>query len=232
MMGLPQAPQPPRIPPPPPVPAVPVKVQHDSLLEEMSRLSRQGGNMWVVSMTSEYMRQAQGIEKRRTNSRMMHPNDPMLQTRFDQERLQLIRQTREQIQFYSKPPGSSTRDNRDNTNTGTAESSAQDNQDNATGDNEDTENKDDDREDEGEAPNATTTTRRFSWKATDVLETWYVQHLSRPYPGSDVKELAKKAGVTEKQAKKWLDNRRTRDNNTRPRQAARPHTASYHPYRQ
>ena len=67
---------------------------------------------------------------------------------------------------------------------------------------------------------------RFSERATLLLETWYAQNLTYPYISPpEAERLARKAGITPKEVKKWLDNRRNRDENSKKKKE-RPHPYS------
>ena len=218
----------------PPTPPMAVKAQHDILLEQISKLCRKSGSQWIVAISEDYMKQVQRIEKRRTNALKQRPGDPSVHPHYDQQRLQLIEQIQSQLQAFrenenSNDPGTSKDSSgtqgtsKDaNSKAGTSnDTSEEQNANNTSDDGGDTYSSEDDSADEPDgssnAEAASTSTSRFSSKTKQVLETWYVKHLDRPYAGSDVKKLAKKAGITEKQTKKWLSNRRTRDKNTRSR---------------
>ena len=54
--------------------------------------------------------------------------------------------------------------------------------------------------------------------ALDVMNEWYLDNLSNPYPSKTEKEeLARKGGITVSQVKSWFANKRNRSNNTRPK---------------
>ena len=54
--------------------------------------------------------------------------------------------------------------------------------------------------------------------ATNVMQTWYDEHLDNPYPSKNEKdELAQRGGITVTQVKSWFANKRNRSNNTRPK---------------
>ena len=223
--------------PVPPTPPLTVKAQHGILLEEISKLCRKTGSQWIVAISEDYMKQVQRVDKHRANALKQRPGDNQLNAHYDQQRLQIISQTQTQLQAYrdseisSITPRTSTdataaqgtsKDARNKART-KKESVNEDTNDDIDDDNNaDTDSSEDETDSEpNEQPNddnaASTRTTRFSSKTKQVLETWYVKHLNKPYAGSDVKKLAKKAGITEKQVKKWLSNRRTRDKNTRSR---------------
>ena len=231
-----------------------VKAQHDILLEQISKLCRKSGSQWIVAISEDYMKQVQRIEKRRTNALKQRPGDPSVHAHYDQERLQVIKQIQGQLQAFrenelssnapgtSKDPSGTQGTNKDaNSKAGTSNDTSEQNANN-TSDDDDTDPSEDDSDNEPDEQSkdeaASTHTSRFSSKTKQVLETWYVKHLDRPYAGSDVKKLAKNAGITEKQTKKWLSNRRTRDKNTRSRKhdktPVQPHYymggPGYHPY--
>ena len=246
-----------------PRPAAPVsvKMQHDLLLEKISKICRQTDSAYVVSISDTYMKQVQWIEKKRASALKNCPGDPSVQAHFDEQRLELIRQKRTELQDFqdSKKTKSSNQRPQKNVNDqpGTSDNNTEyanksnnyrerpstrintaQNDANSTDD--ETDSDDEDGETDSQPPNdesAASHSSRFSLKTTQVLETWYVKHINRPYAGSDIKKLAKKAGITEKQVKKWLSNRRTRDKNTRARKqdtSAQPHYymggSRYHPY--
>ncbi|KAK3593020.1 hypothetical protein CHS0354_005383 [Potamilus streckersoni] len=55
----------------------------------------------------------------------------------------------------------------------------------------------------------------LSTNAANILSTWYERHLQYPYPtDEEVKKLSELTGVTEKQVKKWMANKRIRCFNT------------------
>ena len=206
------------------------------------------------------MKQVQRVEKHRANALKQHPGDHRLNEHYDQQRLQIISQTQSQLQAYrdsemnrntpgtskdaTRAPGTST-DARNEAGISKRTADEHSIDDTSDDNSDDTDSSEDETDSEpNEQPNdddaASTRTSRFSSKTKQVLETWYVKHLNKPYAGSDVKKLAKKAGITPKQVKKWLSNRRTRDNNTRSRKQDSGGSHSqyhmggpgYHPHRQ
>lgn len=68
---------------------------------------------------------------------------------------------------------------------------------------------------------------RLSLSAVKVLETWYNEHKSAPYPSKEEKtELAAATGCTEKQVYNWLSTQRyTRGDVEQPRKVAHPHSS-------
>lgn len=53
--------------------------------------------------------------------------------------------------------------------------------------------------------------RNFSKQATEVLNQYFYQHLSNPYPSEDAKEeLARKCQITVSQVSNWFGNKRIR----------------------
>ncbi|CAF0903909.1 unnamed protein product [Didymodactylos carnosus] len=63
------------------------------------------------------------------------------------------------------------------------------------------------------------TSNYLSEDAVSILNSWYYSHIEKPYPTSDQKsELAEQCGVSLKKVSTWFNNRRTRSNNTRPKQ--------------
>ncbi|KAK3585108.1 hypothetical protein CHS0354_004297 [Potamilus streckersoni] len=59
------------------------------------------------------------------------------------------------------------------------------------------------------------TRKVLSIDTANILSTWYERHLQYPYPtDEEVKELSELTGVTEKQVKKWMANKRIRCFNT------------------
>ncbi|XP_014664985.1 PREDICTED: pre-B-cell leukemia transcription factor 4-like [Priapulus caudatus] len=61
--------------------------------------------------------------------------------------------------------------------------------------------------------------RKFlSEKAVSVMTEWYEKHMNEPYANKEqMSELASQAGITLKQVKAWLSNKRNRTMNTRPK---------------
>ena len=246
--GYPQQPTYPVLPAPP----LTVKAQHGILLEEISKLYRKSGSQWIVAISDDYMKQVQRVEKHRANALKQHPGDDRLNAHYDQQRLQIISQTQSQLQAYRdseinrNTPGTSKDATRAPGTTNDATNEARTSQrtvdeHSIDDNNNDTDSSEDETDSEqDEQPNdddaVPTRTSRFSSKTKQVLETWYVKHLNKPYAGSDVKKLAKKAGITPKQVKKWLSNRRTRDKNTRSRKQDNGGSQyqmggpGYHPY--
>ena len=239
--------------PVPPSPPMTVKAQHGRLLEEISKLCRKSGSQWIVAISEDYMKQVQRVEKHRANALKQHQGDLSVHAHYDQQRLQIISQTQSQLQAYrdsemsSNAPGTSKdatttpgtsndASNEARTCKGTADEHSIDdtNDDNNAHTDSSKEETDSEPENQQNDDNAVPTrTSRFSTKTKQVLETWYVKHLNKPYAGSDAKKIAKKAGITEEQVKKWLSNRRTRDKNTRSRKpdsAAHMGGPGYHPY--
>ena len=54
--------------------------------------------------------------------------------------------------------------------------------------------------------------------ALEVMNSWYQENLSNPYPNKlEKEELARKGGITVSQVKSWFANKRNRSNNTRPK---------------
>ena len=251
---------------PRPAAPVSAKMRHDLLLEKISKICRQTDSAYVVSISDTYMKQVQWIEKKYASALKKCPGDPSVQAHFDEQRLELIRQKHTELQAFqdsektkcsnqgpqknaNDQPGTSA-NNTENVNETATRESNNDCERPSTSNNtaqrgvnstdDDTDSDDKDGETENQPPNdesASSHGSRFALKTTQVLETWYVKHINRPYAGSDVKKLAKKAGITEKQVKKWLSNRRTRDKNTRARKqdtTAQPSYymggSRYHPY--
>jgi pre-B-cell leukemia transcription factor 1 len=53
--------------------------------------------------------------------------------------------------------------------------------------------------------------RNFSKQATEVLNEYFYEHLSNPYPSEEIKEdLARKCGITVSQVSNWFGNKRIR----------------------
>jgi hypothetical protein len=58
--------------------------------------------------------------------------------------------------------------------------------------------------------------------AVDILNEWFDEHLSHPYPQMEEKErLAKRGNITVKQVNAWFSNRRNRSQNTKPKRIQR-----------
>ena len=214
------------------------------LLEEISKLCRRSGSQWIVAISDDYMKQVQRVEKHRAKALKQHPGDHRLNAHYDQQRQQIISQIQSQLQAYrdsemnrntpgtskdaTRAPGTSTdARNEAGTSKRTAdEHSIDDNSDDTDSSEDGTDSEPNEQPNDDDA--ASNRTSRFSSKTKEVLETWYVKHLNKPYAGSDVKKLANKAGITPKQVKKWLSNRRTRDKNTRSRKP--DNGGSHHQY--
>jgi predicted methyltransferase len=58
--------------------------------------------------------------------------------------------------------------------------------------------------------------------AVDILNEWFDEHITNPYPQMEEKErLAKRGNITVKQVNAWFSNRRNRSQNTRPKRIQR-----------
>ena len=58
--------------------------------------------------------------------------------------------------------------------------------------------------------------------AVDILNEWFDDHLSHPYPQMEEKErLAKRGNISVKQVNAWFSNRRNRSQNTKPKRIQR-----------
>ena len=58
-------------------------------------------------------------------------------------------------------------------------------------------------------------TRTLNKKAIEIMEIWYHQHTSHPYPSPEVvKQIANDGNITTVQVRKWMANKRTRLFNT------------------
>jgi hypothetical protein len=134
------------------------------------------------------MVQVKNIERRREHAVRDNQADFLLQNSLDEQRLLLIRRTREEMQQHQGRDGEGEQANA---------------QDNAV------------RKSNG----------RFSESTNLILETWYVQHLTDPYlSNAEATQLAQKTGLSVKEVKKWLDNRRNRDGNSKKK-------TRHHPYK-
>ena len=59
-------------------------------------------------------------------------------------------------------------------------------------------------------------------EAVDILNEWFDDHLSHPYPQMEEKErLAKRGNISIKQVNAWFSNRRNRSQNTKPKRIQR-----------
>jgi hypothetical protein len=131
------------------------------------------------------MVQVKNIERRREHAVRDNQADFLLQNSLDEQRLLLIRRTRELMQRHTD-----------------GEDAQRDAQDNAV------------RKSNG----------RFSESTNLILETWYVQHLNDPYiTNVEATELSEKTGLSVKEVKKWLDNRRNRDGNSKKKMRHHPY---------
>lgn len=54
--------------------------------------------------------------------------------------------------------------------------------------------------------------------AVDILNEWFDDHITHPYPQMEEKErLARRGNITLKQVNAWFSNRRNRSQNTKPK---------------
>ena len=59
-------------------------------------------------------------------------------------------------------------------------------------------------------------------EAVDILNEWFDEHISHPYPQMEEKErLAKRGNISVKQVNAWFSNRRNRSQNTKPKRIQR-----------
>ena len=59
-------------------------------------------------------------------------------------------------------------------------------------------------------------------EAVDILNEWFDEHITNPYPQMEEKErLAKRGNITLKQVNAWFSNRRNRSQNTKPKRIQR-----------
>jgi hypothetical protein len=170
-----------------------VQQEHEALLQEITTFCREHSSPRAIAIATDYMQQVKSIERRRETA---------LRNHLDEQRLRLIREARAQMQHYQDHP--------------------------VDPQGADPEQNDDTKSSENQSEEASNLARksngRFSERATHCLEAWYAQHLTDPYislPEAD--KLGKKARLTSKEVKKWMDNRRNRDNNSKKNGRSHPY---------
>jgi hypothetical protein len=175
-----------------------VQEEHEAILH-ISTFCLQNTSPRAIAIATDYMQQVTSIERRREAAVRNQQAEFMTQNHLDEQRLRLIREARDQMQHNQDSNVDPQGADPDGTNSS-------------------------DNQSEKASNSARKSNGRFSERATLVLETWYAQHLTDPYISlSEAEKLGKKAGLNAKEVKKWMDNRRNRDDNSKK-------NGRHHPY--
>jgi len=229
-----------------------IKAHHERLLFHLSCACRQHQTQFLTHLALDYVRQARRIQDRRDSAVLNHPEDPTVAQTIDAEFIQLVTQTSQSLDAHlenlrrTSQPSNSPNDalprastvgpstsvsttvqaltkspslNFDTANALPLDAPGSNHASTSNGEavlNETVTS----REDNGQ-----TGSNRFTSQQIFILEGWYAEHIAWPYlNNTHLVQLIEKTGLPAHKLKKWLNNRRTRDGNSKkPRKNSHPY---------